>query len=213
VENHKIWLASLDRRSAPRQITAGGAEVSFGAHGTLVFRLVEKNASILYRMSRDGSERVRITDTPITRKFSVSPDGEWVIACTWGPVVGADVSSDTLSVQTVATIAVPVRGGAARKICGAQQCPATWSSDGRLFYVSFPFSTEGLAGKTLAIPVPAGKSLPDLAPSGIAVPGDIVEIPHAQVIDKFYLSPGPDPSTYVFRKSDLQRNLFRIPLR
>ena len=26
------------------------------------------------------------------------------------------------------------------------------------------------------------------------------------------ISPGPDPSTYVFTKTDLQRNLFRIPL-
>jgi hypothetical protein len=42
--------------------------------------------------------------------------------------------------------------------------------------------------KVLAIPVPAGTSLPDLPASGI------------------------DPSTYVFTKTELQRNLVRIPL-
>jgi hypothetical protein len=67
-------------------------------------------------------------------------------------------------------------------------------------------------GKALAIPVPPGKSLPDLPAGGIDLTAAEVSVPGARVIDHAVISPGPDPSTYVFTKTDLQRNLFRIPL-
>jgi hypothetical protein len=67
-------------------------------------------------------------------------------------------------------------------------------------------------GKTLAIPVPAGKSLPDLPANGIGLATAGGELPGTRVIEHGSLSPGPDPSTYVFTKTDQQRNLFRIPL-
>jgi hypothetical protein len=66
--------------------------------------------------------------------------------------------------------------------------------------------------KTDAIPVPAGKSLPDLPASGIDGAAGQVDLPGARVIERGSISPGPDPSTCVFTKSELQRNLFRIPL-
>ncbi len=40
----------------------------------------------------------------------------------------------------------------------SRPCPSTWSSDGRWLYVGAPVAT----GKTHAIPVPSGRSLPDL---------------------------------------------------
>ena len=67
-------------------------------------------------------------------------------------------------------------------------------------------------GKTLVIPVPAGKSLPDLPAAGIDLAAGGGELPGARVLEHGSISPGPDPSTYVFTKTDLQRNLFRIPL-
>ena len=67
-------------------------------------------------------------------------------------------------------------------------------------------------GKTLAIPVPAGKSLPDLPASGIDLSASGVALPGCPSDRAWFISPGPDPSTYVFTKTDLQRNLFRIPL-
>ena len=39
-----------------------------------------------------------------------------------------------------------------------------------------------------------------------------IELAGARVIEHGSISPGPDPSIYVFTKRDLQRNLFRIPL-
>jgi hypothetical protein len=39
-----------------------------------------------------------------------------------------------------------------------------------------------------------------------------VKIPGARMIEHVSLPTGPDPSIFVFTKTDLQRNLFRIPL-
>jgi hypothetical protein len=109
-------------------------------------------------------------------------------------------------------LAVPIHGGTPRKIC-APPCAAVWSSDGRFFYVLIDRNTSVASpGKTLAIPVPAGRTLPDLPASGIDLSAGGTYPPGTRVIEHGSLSPGPDPSTYVFTKTDLQRNLFRIPL-
>jgi hypothetical protein len=60
--------------------------------------------------------------------------------------------------------------------------------------------------------VPAGKSLPDLPASGIDLSINGVAPHGMRFIEHVSISPGPDPSTYVFTKTDLQRNLFQIPL-
>ena len=65
-------------------------------------------------------------------------------------------------------------------------------------------------GKTYVIPVPSGRSLPDLPAEGIDLGAAVG--PGAQIIENGSISPGRDPSTYVFTKTDLQRNVFRIPL-
>jgi len=56
----------------------------------------------------------------------------------------------------------------------------------------------------------------DRAPRLVARSGDQVSFGAngelILVIDSGATSPGPDPSTYVFTKTDSQRNLFRIPL-
>jgi hypothetical protein len=73
-------------------------------------------------------------------------------------------------------------------------------------------SSGPFAGKSIAIPIPSGKSFPDLPAAGLDA--NAVELQHvgASVMEHGPVSPGPDPSTYVFVKTDLQRNLFRIPL-
>jgi hypothetical protein len=198
----QIWLASLDRRTPPRPIAHGGDQVSFGADGDLVFRSLEGTTNALVRIRKDGSGRERMTTVPILEKFGVSPDGEWVVVRALG------VGENAMPV----TLAVPLHGGAPRKLCG-EPCRAVWSSDGRFFYVTSAVSASATSsGMTLAIPVPAGTSLPDLPASGIDPAAGVAGLPGARVIQQGSLSPGPDPSTYVFTKTDLQRNLFRIPL-
>ena len=197
----EIWLASLDRRTPPRQIVQAedGDEVSFGADGELVFRSLAEN-NVLVRIKKDGTGRERIAAASVLEKGGVSPDGEWVVV--FSPGAGENA-------QPV-TIAVPTHSGAPRKIC-VSGCPSGWSSDGRFFYVSIDGPVPS-PGRVLAIPVPAGTSLPDLPASGINMAAGGVQLPGARVIERASLSTGPDPSTYVFTKTDLQRNLFRIPL-
>jgi eukaryotic-like serine/threonine-protein kinase len=77
----QIWLASLDRRSPPRRIAGAGDQVSFGADGDLVFRSLEEDTNWLVRMKKDGTERERITTTPVLDKFGVSPLGDHTL--TW----------------------------------------------------------------------------------------------------------------------------------
>jgi hypothetical protein len=64
-------------------------------------------------------------------------------------------------------------------------------------------------GVTLAIPIPVGRSLPDL-PLDLSAGG--VTPRASQLIGHVSVSSGPDPAIYVFAKTDPQRNLFRIPL-
>jgi hypothetical protein len=67
------------------------------------------------------------------------------------------------------------------------------------------------ARKTLVIPVSPGGSLSELPTGGIGSADSLVKLPGTLVIEHG-LIPGPDPSTYLFEKTDLQHNLFRIPL-
>ena len=175
--------------------------MSFGPAGELIFRsLGESNA--LVRIKTDGTGRERIPTVSLLAKGDVSPDGEWVIIR--APGIGKEA--------VLATLAVPINGGASRIICYA--CWATWSADGKFFYVGTNLSASSTpAGKTLAIPVPAGSSLPELPAAGIGVGEGVVGPPGTVTIADGMIVPGPDPSTYLFTRTDSQRNLFRIPLR
>jgi hypothetical protein len=124
----------------------------------------------------------------VLEKLDVSPDGEWVI------MAGPDQN------ETYNTIAVPIRGGAVRRIC-VGDCTPRWSFDSKFFYVS-----------GLVIPVPAGRSLPELPAAGIDEAGSAPGLPGVRKIEHRLISPGPDPATYLFTKTEVQRNLFRIPL-
>ena len=202
----QIGLASLDRRTPPRQIARAGDQVSFAGDGHLIFRSLEEKTNLLVRIQKDGGGREQITAAPVLDKGGVSPDGEWVLV--GSPGAGVDAIP--------ATLAVPVRGnGPPRKIC-APTCQAGWSSDGKFLYVSLDPSaaatSPGTPGKVLAIPVPTGKALPELPVSGINVAAAAAELPGTRVIEHGSLLTGPDSSTFVFTKTDLQRNLFRIPL-
>ena len=189
----EIWLAPIDHSSPPRLITRGGDEASFGAEGEIFFRQLGGTSNFLARIKRDGSQLERVMNDPISEKLSVSPSGEWAIVA--APGRGAT--------DAPGTMAISLRSGARRIIC-SDYCPSTWSSDGNIFYL-------GLGNRTLAIPLPAGQSLPDLPDAGITA-AQSPALPGLRVIDHDFIAPGPDPSTYAFVKTDVQQNLFRIPL-
>ena len=189
-----IWLADLDRRTPPRQIARAGDQASFDGDGDIIFRSLDEKAEGLVRIGKNGGQRERIADSPVL-KVGVSPDGKSVL-----------VFSFAVGEASPAMLALATHGGASRKVCTTWCWPA-WSSDGRFFYVALPPGE-----RTFVIPVPAGQSLPDLPPSGIDPSTKAADLRGASMIDHGLITPGPNPSEYVFLKTDLQRNLFQIPL-
>jgi serine/threonine protein kinase len=192
----QIWLAPLDHSSPPRMIVQGGDSAFFGAEGEIIFRQLGKKSNSLARMKSDGTQRELVRETPILNLLGVSRDGEWAVVASSG--------EDAL----VQAAAIPIRGGPPRKICTF--CAYTaWSPDGKFFYVTTESTRTG-PGKTLAFSLQTPNSLPDLPAQGIffgwTPPAGV------RVVERSSMYPGPDPSTYVFTKTDLQRNLFRIPL-
>ena len=196
----QIWLAPLDRRTPPRLIVESGDQVSFGAPGELIFRSLAKG-NALARIKTDGTGFERVPTVSVLDKRDVSPDGEWVI-------IQAPPTGDR---PVVEVLAVPMRGGVPRRVCDT--CTAGWSQDGKFFYVSGDVNTStSSARRTFAIPVPAGQALPDLSVGGITDLKQAAALPGARRIEEGLISPGSDPSTYVFTRTNSQRNLFRIPL-
>jgi hypothetical protein len=191
----QIWLAPLDHSKPASLVARAGDQVSFSPDGNLVFRSLAGETNWLVRITKDGKERERIATVPVLEKRDVSPNGEWVIVVSPGAGDNASVS----------ILAAPVHGGAPKMICTCSS--GGWSSDGRVFYVESAKSA-GAQGKTLAIPVRSGKSLPDLP---VDFSANAVVRSSARWIEQVSVSPGANPS-YVFTKRDPQRNLFRIPL-
>jgi Tol biopolymer transport system component len=194
----QIWIAPLDRRSSPRLLTRSGDHGSFGANGEVVFRQLDERVNYLARVSKDGSGRQRISSIAVIDKQGVSPDGEWVVAAT--AEEGKDASRNVL--------AIPIHGGVAQTIC-QERCIARWSDDGRMFYLDI--ATGAMRGKTVAIPVPAGQTLP-VVPDAVADRSDEwVTAAGARVLDGS-TSAQPGIERFVFVKTNVQRNLFRIPI-
>jgi hypothetical protein len=79
----------------------------------------------------------------------------------------------------------------------------------RHFYLT---ARNGQPGERVTLPVPAGKSLPDLPASGIgsiekglALSGDLG-------VERSEFAPSPNPSVYAYVKTAMHRNLFRVPV-
>jgi hypothetical protein len=128
----------------------------------------------------------------------VSPDGEWVVAA--AAEEGKDASRQVL--------AIPVHGGVAQTIC-QERCIARWSDDGRMFYLDI--ATGAMRGKTVAIPVPAGRTLPVVPDAVVQQSDEWATAAGARVLEGS-TSALPGVARFVFVKTNVQRNLFRIPI-
>jgi eukaryotic-like serine/threonine-protein kinase len=192
----EIWVAALDRRTAPRLIVQGGDNVSFGANRDLVFRSIEGHVNFMSRIGIDGQNRARISDTNVINIIRTSPDGRWVSFVAPG-------EGDRFG-----TIAVPVYGGESKPMCPLP-CEPNWSPDAAWLYLALvPDSPRPV----LVLPLQPGQGFPQFPAHG----GDAVtawrKLPNARVIERPASIPGLDQSTYVATKIDERRNLFRVPL-
>ena len=198
----RIWLAPLDRRSAPRRLSSADEDRPlFMPGGDIVFRASERNANFLYRMKPDGTARERVLPNPIIDTTGISPDGAFVL-------VGVAVADEDMPFGLVA---FSLHGGTPQRIC--TPCFGRWTPDGG-YLVLDPWGSGGMDAnrKTFAIPLHNGRMLPPLPPNGIKSRSDLDAIPGLRVIDQPSAVPGPDLAAYAFTRTSVHRNLYRIPL-
>ena len=207
-----IWIANLDRRTPPRQLTHGGEfRAFFGAPGEILY-LSGGEDRHLYRMKEDGSEQQMVMPDTITYLIGVSSDGNWA-AVTLPQTPGTSGTTAEF---------FPVHGGRPFVACntcvpgfgpGRQQAPMfEWSADGKYLYVSlqwFGFHPQ----KTVVLPYWNQQEFENRWPRGLKSEKDLAALPGARVIAEANVFPGVDPSKYLFWKLTTQSNLYRIPLR
>jgi DNA-binding winged helix-turn-helix (wHTH) protein/Tol biopolymer transport system component len=197
--NPHAWLAQLDPRIPPKQLTLSVArQPYFGPGGDVYFLLREGAQEFLYSVGPNETAPREIDPEPSAEFSRISPRGDWLLS-------GADSG---------AVIARPTKGGSPIRICSS--CGAGWGSGSKFLYIRFRKVGEMAGGKTIVIGLPADKELPMLPPSGLKSAEDVKGVNVVAEIDmtgKTVFAPGPDPSVYAYSRMTVQRNLFRIPLK
>ena len=206
-----IWIADVDRRSSPRQLTHGSEfRAFFGAPGEILY-LSEGKERHLFRIKEDGSNQEMVMPDAITYLISVSPDGQWA-AVTMAQTPGTAGSVVKL---------FPTRGGEPFLACGAcmpgsgpgrRQAPMLdWSTDGKCLFVSLQYF--GLHSKNTVV-LPYRSSLPfgKFWPKGLTSERDFAALAGVRIIPEPNAFPGLELPKYVFWKMTTQSNLYRIPL-
>ena len=130
---------------------------------------------------------------------SISPGGRWLMAVVPAPP----------GVDAPAVMAIPLNGGSPRRMC-AGYCVPAWSSSGNLLFIPVEAASRTSPGRSLAIPLGPGESLPDLPPNGIEPMADASVVPGAQSVPRATLIPGRDLEHFAYVKTTVHRNLYRI---
>jgi hypothetical protein len=198
-----LWLAPVDRSFPARQIGHSGETTPhFGPRGQILFRLAEGNVNYLEQMNQDGSGRSKVLPYPIIEVQGISPGRRWLMAI-------APYPENNSMVPMI--VAIPLDGGPPRRIC-ASYCSPVWSSNGKFLVVPVQASSQTTPGRSLAIPVGPGESLPELPLAGIQPMAEPSVVPGAQSLDRTELVPGKDLSHYAYVNTTAHRNLYRISL-
>ena len=207
-----VWVADLDRRTTPRQLTKGGEfRAFFGAPGEIIY-LTQGAVRYLFRMKDDGSDRQQISTTPVTHLISVSPDGRWAV--TLAPRtdgIGGGLRVELTSLKGEHSF--PLCSGECSIGFGPNRVlapPAQWSLDGKFLYVSLQYF--GLrTRRTVVLPYRSDLPLEQQYPKGLTTEADLRDNPGAKVIDEADVFPAFD-SAYLIWRLSTQSNLYRIAL-
>ena len=154
-----VWIASLSNPEGAHPITTTNAGVAFfGAPGEVVFAAVEDFA--ILRIKESGADSQKLNATPLI-PLGVSPDGRWIAVQdprAWG-----------------ALIVYPASGGSPTRLC--DHCAPPWGVDPIPFYLGWSpdgkFLFWNFTGSTYAIPLPAGRLLPETPAAGLQSPDAI----------------------------------------
>jgi DNA-binding winged helix-turn-helix (wHTH) protein/Tol biopolymer transport system component len=198
----QLWLAPVDRSSPAKRVgNVGGLSPHFGPNGQIVFERTEGNANYLEQVQPDGSGLSKVVPYSIVEIQSLSPGRRWLMAAVPAPP----------GVNTPSIMAIPLDGGPPRRVC-ASYCFATWSSGGDFLFIPVEASSRTSPGRSLAIPVGPGESLPNLPPEGIEALAEASVVPGAQSFPRANFVPGKDLDHYAYVKTTEHRNLYRISL-
>jgi serine/threonine protein kinase len=197
-EEH-LWLASLDRSTTPRRIPmTGGDEPRFGRTGEIIFRAGRPgDQRSVWRVNEDGSGSQQL-NTLRGNLGRTSPDGRWISG-----VRGKGGGAPPIWLFSL-TGADPLlfledRGGGRLR----------WAPDGSRLYISRPNTT----GRTYVVPLKKGSMLPPMPPGGFfRTEEEIAALPGVEIIPYADVGPGPSPNVYVFSKTTVSRDIYRIPL-
>ncbi|HTS32066.1 MAG TPA: winged helix-turn-helix domain-containing protein [Bryobacteraceae bacterium] len=197
----QLWLAPVDRSAPARAIGASGeTRPRFGPRGQIFFQAAEGNFNYLEQMNPDGSGRSKVFPYPINTFQDISPGRRWVIARV--PVAeGAGVEFE----------AIPIDGGPPRILC-ANFCVPKWSSNGKFLVIPVEAASLTSPGRSLAIPVGPGETLPEFPRGGIEPRAKASVVPGAQSIARGQVIPGKDPAHFAYVHTTVHRNLYRISL-
>jgi DNA-binding winged helix-turn-helix (wHTH) protein/Tol biopolymer transport system component len=198
----QLWLAPADRSVPARKLGISGVRAPhFGPGRRVFFQQPEGRMNYLEQIDTDGSHRRRVFSYPVIEVQGVSPGGRWIMAA----VPRAPESNSP------AVVAIPVEGGAPRQIC-ASYCFPRWSPDGKFLFVTVEEPSRSSTGRSLAIPVGPGESLPDLPAGGIEPRADAGVVRGAESVARGELVPGTEPGRYAWVNTTVHRNLYRISL-
>jgi serine/threonine protein kinase/Tol biopolymer transport system component len=192
----RLWLAPLDRRSAPRQIpNVEGEQPLFGANGEIFFRKIEGSSAFLYSVQEDGAGLRKAYEPSVVDVFGVYPDHKWLL-------VGAGTQGEVI---------VPTGGGAPVFTHVRPPEWLRWSGDGKHLFLCAAHETRS---RSYILPLPPGEVFPkSLASAGsFPVEAELAKLPGVKVVPLGDVVPGPTADIYAFTRETVQRNLYQIPL-
>ena len=194
---HRLWVASTEHRSPPRQIGLGGRP-SYSRSGWIFFNATEAGISFVHRIRDDGTHEERVFSEPVEFAGEISPDERFL-------VVHRTLSEDFFAVQ-----ALPIAGGPPVPLCSGW-CDADWTRDGKQIYFLWA-STKGNSDyRTYIVPVSGANGLAKLPNAGFRSEAEVGKAA-TQVLEAKAI-PGPNNSVYAFSRSTSHWNLYRIPLK
>jgi len=153
-------------------------------------------------MNPDGTGRAKVVPYPIIEIQGVSPSRKWLMAMLPYPD-GKRVSPMPM--------AIPLDGGPPRRMC-VSYCVPSWSPSGRFLFLTVDPAEQTNPGRSLAIPVGPGETLPDLPPGGLAPGAQPDVVPGSVSVNRERLVPGEDPGHYAYVNTTSHSNLYRVTL-
>jgi len=209
-EKSSLWLARLDGRSPPRQLTSlEASRPLFGPDGDVYFLGKEGESQYVYRTKEGSGLSERVVADQIIYLIGVAPDGRQLV--TW-VATGDDESTQAL-------VAYSTRGGSKKRICGACWISGpnnpgapmvSWTRDQQFMF--FKFFLGGMDHKTFVLPLQPGEALPALPSSGFESHRDVLAVQGAWDIAEEDVFPGSSSSVYAFTRKTTRRNLYSIPI-